>query len=111
MASNNVKISSSELEVEPVGLNKILGFQGKMSFPLSCVKGATIDEGILSEGKGIKAPGANFPGKSVGTFRKEGEKVFYNITHKEIPVFDGLENEKFDRLVLGVENPKQLVDD
>lgn len=109
MVSNTVTLTKTQLIVEPTLLNKILGLKGKITIPIEHIDGATIDEGILQEGKGVKAPGANFPGKSVGTWHKNGEKVFYNLNHKEVPVVISLSHEELDRLVLGVENPKDFV--
>lgn len=109
MASNTIILTKTDMVIEPTLLDKILGFKGKMTIPLNHIDGASIDEGIFQEGKGIKAPGANFPGKSVGTWHKNGERIFYNLSHKEIPVVINLSNEKLDRLVLGVDNPKDFV--
>lgn len=109
MVSNKITLTQKEMIVEPTFLNKILGLKKRIIIPIDNIDGATIDEGILRDGKGIKALGANFQRKSVGTWHKNGEKVYYNLTHKEIPVVINLSHEELDRLVLGVENPKDFV--
>lgn len=93
MVSNKVTLTETQLIVEPTFLNKILGFKGKITISINHIDGATIDEGFLQERKGVKAPGANFPGKSVGTWNKNGDKIFYNLNHKEVPVVINLSQE------------------
>lgn len=110
MVSNLVKILSDSIEIEPLGMNKVWGFQGKLEIPVSHIKGATLDQEILQD-RGMRAPGLAGFGKYVGTFRKEGEKTYFDVSHNETPVVIQLENEYYDRLVLGVENPKKVVDD
>lgn len=107
---NKVQIIDNKLIVTPQGINKLTSMKGKLEFPFTHILGATIDEGILDESKGLKGPGTAIPGYWAGTFTKNGEKTFYNIKRSHKPVVIQLQHEYYTRLILGVENPNQLVD-
>ncbi|KRL05117.1 hypothetical protein [Liquorilactobacillus oeni] len=108
---NKVQITAEKLIVVPQGINKLASLKRRLEFALINVMGASIDEGILNERKGIKAPGTAMPGYWSGTFTKNGEKTFFNIKRPNKPVVVQLKNESYSRLVLGVQNPSKLVDD
>jgi hypothetical protein len=108
--ANKVAIVGRTLEIEPQGLDKVWSFKGKMVVPIEHVLGASEDPGILDDAKGIRAPGLHVPGKWAGTFILDGEKTFWNVARPECPVVIQLEGEQYDRLVLGVEHPHDLVD-
>lgn len=107
---NRVEIMNDQLIVRPQGINKLAALKTKIEIPLSHVQGASLDEGILNEYKGFRQPGTNLPGYWAGTFKKDGEKTFFNVSRKEKPVVIQLKNEEYIRLVLGVEEPEDLVD-
>lgn len=103
-------IKDNKLVVTPLGINKITSLKQKLEIPLNNVLGASVDEGILNENKGIKAPGTELPGYYwVGDFTKDGEKSFFNIKKGNPPVVIQLKNEKYSRLILGVDNPEEIV--
>ena len=88
--NNKVAIVGRTLEVEPQGLDKMWSFKGKLVVPLEHVLGASEDPGILDDAKGLRAPGLH-------------------VTRPEIPIVIQLKDEHYDRLVLGVEQPRELV--
>ncbi|MGL4941125.1 PH domain-containing protein [Bifidobacterium asteroides] len=107
--NNKVAIVGRTLEIEPQGLDKMWSFRGKLVVPLEHVLGASEDPGILDDAKGLRAPGLHVPGKWAGTFIEQGEKTFWNVTRPESPIVIQLKGEHYDRLVLGVEHPRELV--
>lgn len=107
---NIVKIENQKLLVIPQGINKIAALKNKIEVPIQHVVGASIDTGILNDSKGLRAPGASFPGYWAGSFKKSGEESFFNIKRGNKPVVIQLKNEKYTRLVLGVDNPENIVD-
>ena len=107
---NKVELTKQTLLVLPQGINKLFATKSKLKFPLEEVAGASIDPGILDEGKGIRGPGTHIPGYWAGVFTKNGEKTFYNIKRGAKPVVIQLKNTELARLVLGVEEPEKLVD-
>lgn len=108
---NKVVVQDNKLAVTPTGFSKILSFKKGILIPLKNVKRASVDQEIVNEPKGFKNLGTGLPGYVGGLFTNHGIKTFYNIKTGEIPVVIELENEKYDRLVLGVEDPEATVDE
>ena len=108
--NNRVAIVGRTLEVEPQGLDKMWSFKRKLVVPLEHVLGASEDPGILDDTKGLRAPGLHVPGKWAGTYMEHGEKTYWNVTRPESPIVIQLKDEHYDRLVLGVKHPRELVD-
>ncbi|WP_413627958.1 hypothetical protein R4B61_01860 [Fructilactobacillus vespulae] len=107
---NKIEITDDFLIVTPQGINKLASFKDKIEIPLKNVFGASIDNEILDEYKGLRGPGTSLPGYWAGTFTKNNEKVFFNIKRGNKPVVIQLKNEKFVRLILGVDHPEKVVD-
>lgn len=111
MSSNRVSITGDRLVIEPLGLNRVWSFTRRLVFPLTHVRGATFDPGMRDEPKGWRGPGLGLPGKLVGTFHHGGKKQFWNIAGYERAVVITLdENERFDRVVITVDDPNAVAD-
>lgn len=108
--NTKIQISGKELVVEPVGLDKIWSFRRELRIPLDHVAGATDDPGASEQPKGLRGPGLGLPTKWAGTFRKDGEKHFWNASHAVNTVVISLQDEDYDRLFVSVETPRQIVD-
>ncbi len=80
---NTATVTSDQLIVEPLGLDKIWSVTNRIEIPIAHVRGATFDHGANHEPRGLRAPGLAVPGKWSGTF---------------------------DRLVLTVDERRSLVD-
>ncbi|MCF6515898.1 hypothetical protein GSH19_07040 [Lactobacillus sp. S2-2] len=102
--ANNIKITKQNLIVEPKGLDKLWSLKTKIVVPVNHVMGATIDNGIVSDGTGTKMPGTKGFNKIAGTFVKDHKKSFWNINLKEKILVIQLKDEKYTRLILGVNN-------
>jgi hypothetical protein len=107
---NRITIGTSNLIVEPEGLDKVWSFTNRLDIPLDHVRGATFDPGANSEPKGIRAPGLSLPGKWAGTFIHDGEKSFWNVSTADDTIEIELADEHFARLYLTVEDPRAVVD-
>ena len=111
MSSNKVTITEDHLVVEPLGLDKVWSFTRRLEIPLSHVRGATFDPGMRDEPKGWRGPGLGLPGKLAGTFHADGGRQFWNISGFERTVVVTLDPaERFDRLMITVDDPTQVVD-
>lgn len=99
---NKIQITNEHLIVEPKGLDKLWTLKSKIIVPLEHVMGSTIDNGIVRDGTGIKIPGTKGFNKIAGTYIKGGKKSFWNVNLKEKILVIQLKNEKYTRLVLGV---------
>lgn len=108
---NQVKFTAQALVVTPRGLDKLWSLKRALTIPLTHLVGATIDPGILQDFKGIRAPGAAILGQYyAGTFYLAGEKTFFNVKRGSQPVVIQLKDDDYARLVLGVANPREFVD-
>jgi hypothetical protein len=106
---NTVTVENGHLIVEPRGLDKLWSFRRKIDVPLAQVRGATADEGVRYEPKGTRAPGLAIPGKYSGTFHRDGEKTFWNVSDPVRNVVLELDGTgMYNRLVLTVENPGDI---
>ncbi|KMY23615.1 hypothetical protein SAMN05421878_1271 [Actinobaculum suis] len=110
MSRNKVKIQGEELIVTPIGLDKLWSLTTEIRVPLSLVRGATHDPGIVKEPKGVRAPGLNTLGKKVSaTYRKNHERHFWNVTGAaDVLVVEVDPTFKYSRLILSVDDPVGL---
>ena len=106
---NTVTLGPDHLVVEPTGLDKVWAFTRRLEFPLGHVRGATADPGANDEPKGVRAPGLSVPGKTAGTFYRDGDKIFYNISRPRDTIVIELADEEYQRLFLTVDEPRRLV--
>ncbi|WP_257160569.1 hypothetical protein [Corynebacterium cystitidis] len=110
MTRNNVEIQGEELIVTPRGLDKLWSLTNEVRVPLSLVRGATHDPGIVKEPKGLRAPGLNTLGKKVSaTYHKDQERHFWNVTGAaDVLVIEVDPSFKYSRLILSVDDPVGL---
>jgi hypothetical protein len=106
---NIVTVEDGRLVVEPRGMDKVWSFTRRLEIPLTHVRGATVDPGANAEPKGIHTPGLDIPGKAAGTFLRRGEKTFWNISRPRDTIVIELVEEKYQRLVLTVDGPRDVV--
>jgi len=106
-----VTIENNELRVELEGMHKIWTLKNTVSVPMTHVRGATADPGIVKESKGIRAPGTHIPGIfTAGTWHKDGDKVFWDVRDSTKTVVIELRDESYARLILEVEDPRATVE-
>jgi hypothetical protein len=109
-----VTLTADALLVEPIGLDKLWSFTRRLTIPLAHVRGATFDPDVAAEPKGLRHPGLAVPGKWAGTFTKDGDTCFWNVSarrsgHRHTIVIQ-LDREKYQRLYLTVADPRATVD-
>ncbi|WP_405020225.1 hypothetical protein OHV05_28485 [Kitasatospora sp. NBC_00070] len=105
-----VSVTGDTLTVEVEGLDRLWAVKSRIEIPLSNVRGATADPGIVREPKGVRAPGTHLPGVIVaGTFHRQGEKVFWDVRNPNLAVVIELSDEKYTRLVVEVADPRATV--
>jgi hypothetical protein len=107
---NIVTITPTTIIVEPKGLDKLWSFRRRIVVPLAHVRGATFDPGANEEPKGLRAPGLAIPGKWSGTFHRDGDTSFWNVSTPARTVVIELTHERYERLVLTVAEPRAIVD-
>lgn len=107
---NTVTVTGTTLIVQPRGLDKMWSFTRRMEIPLQHVRGATLDPGANADAKGVRGPGLGLPGKWSGTWSKDGEKHFWNVSSSMATVVVELHDEHYSRLFLTVDDPRAVVD-
>lgn len=107
-----VRVEGDELIIDIERLDKIWTLTSSLRVPLEHVRGATSDPGILREPKGIRRSGTHIPGLLVaGSFQQDGERVFWDVHDKtKAVVIELAAGEKYQRLVIQVEDPSGAVD-
>ncbi|MGK5685148.1 hypothetical protein [Actinoplanes sp. URMC 104] len=107
----DVRIDGDTLVVEISGLDRLWALKSSLSIPLSNVRGATVDPGIVNERKGLRAPGTHVPGViTAGTFHLDGERVFWDVKDPARAVVIELRDERYARLVVQVDDPRATVE-
>ncbi len=106
-----VTIESNDLVVRIEGWHRLWAFKSRISVHLDQVRGARADPDIVHGWKGWRAPGTYLPGVIVaGTFYKRGERIFWDVRDPSRAVVIELEDEKYSRLVVEVDDPQETVE-
>lgn len=102
-------INSGKPHVSLTLVQAIRALQPSFDIPLSKIRGATEDTNYIRSGLGIRAPGTGFPGLvAEGTFYKDGQRILSLWRKGQEVVVLELENSKWDRVLLGCDDSKQL---
>ena len=106
-----IRTTDEALVVELTGLRPLWALKRRIVVPWQHVRGATVDPGAFAEPKGIRAPGLHVPGyAAIGTFRRKGERTFWEVRDQQRAVVVELTGEPYARLVLEVADPRGTVD-
>ncbi len=106
-----IDVTADHLVVTMQGMDRVWSLRSRITVPLAHVRGATADPGITRESAGFRAPGTHLPGAiTAGTYRKDGERTFWNLRHRQEAVVVELTGERFSRLVLGVDDARATAD-
>lgn len=107
---NTISIALDKLTVRPRGLDRLWGFRAKIEVPLTHVRGATVDPAARREARGLRGPGLAFFGKRVGTFYRDGDRTYWNVSGRGTAIVIELADEHFTRLIVSVQRADALVD-
>lgn len=108
----DISIENGKLTITMQGIRRILTFKKKLSFPLSKVRGVTHDPNINADyPKGWeKRKGTNvFKTYYGGTFRKDGETIFWDVHRPENAIVITVDDPGYQRLMVETEDPKTTV--
>jgi hypothetical protein len=102
-----VEITGDALVVHVKGMDRLFSLKSRLEISLSHVLGAEVDPHVAQEWrKGLRAPGTDLPGViTAGTFYQEGDRVFWDVHDPEKAIVIRLEDERYSRLVIEVEDP------
>jgi hypothetical protein len=103
-----VELTDDALIVHVRGMDRIFALKSRLEIPLSHVLGAEADPelGHPEWWKSLRLTATQIPWVvSAGTFYQEGERVFWDVHDPEKVVVIRLSDERYARLVIGVEEP------
>jgi hypothetical protein len=106
-----VSIHADTLIVEIEGMDRLWALKSRLEIPLANVRGVTADPGAITEPKGLRTSGTHMPGViTAGTFRVDGERIFWDVRDPAKAVVIELHDERYARLIVQVENPRTTVE-
>lgn len=102
------EIKDGTLHLVVEGMDKVWAFKSRLSIPLTHITGVRVDSEIVKGWwHGLRLPGTSIPHViTAGTFYQDGKRVFYDIHAPEEVVVISLDHEKYDELVIEVEDPR-----
>jgi hypothetical protein len=103
-------VNDDVVTVSLSAVEKAAALHGDVSVPRAAVVSARIVPDGMDEVHGLRLPGTGFPGViMVGTWRDE-ERVTFAVCHGRRPaVVVELTGQRYDRIVVTVENPDEVV--
>ena len=107
-----VELTEDTLVVHVRGLDRILALTSRLEIPLSHVLGAEVDSelGHPEWWKSLRLTATQIPWiVTAGTFHQEGERVLWDVHDPEKVVVIRLSDERYARLVIGVQDPPATV--
>ncbi|QLY30675.1 hypothetical protein [Nocardia huaxiensis] len=106
-----VTVDGRNLVVELPGWEKVWALKGRLTIPLSQVRGIELDPEYAARPKGIRFPGTYIPKViTAGTYLHQGEKIFWDVRDPQRSVVISLSDSgKYSKLVLQVEDPDRVV--
>lgn len=104
-----IRLTPTTLIVTLTRFERLGGLLPNLEIPLSDVRGATHDDGILRD-IGMRAPGLAWPRRAlIGTFRKWKFKDYVVWRNEPQLIVISLTNQRWERLVIGVRDAEPLV--
>jgi hypothetical protein len=105
-----ISVEERKLVVEMKGWDKLWALKSRLEIPLEHIRGVRADPEIAKHAKGIRTLGTHVPGViTAGTFRQEGDRVFWNVHHPENIIVIDLYDERYAKLVIEVADPSVTV--
>ena len=108
-----IEVENANLLVKMQGTRKFLTLKSELSIPLEHVVDIETDETAWQDCPefGEKRVGTDAYGLYFGgSFVQNGDKVFYDLKHKERAVAVTLKDEEYARLIVGVDDPAAAVE-
>jgi len=107
----NVVVQGDRVRFEVEGWDQLWALKSQLEIPLAHIRGVRADpEPARGWWHGIRLPGTQIPGLlTAGSFYQSGGFVFYDVHDPEQTVVIELDHEHYQRLVIEVVNPADVV--
>lgn len=108
-----VEITHDQLVLTVKGFDIVLALKHRLEIPLAHVLGAEL--GVTDEVRerlrqSLRLPGTHLPGIiTAGTYVEHGRSMFWNIHSGEHAITIRIAHERYDRLVVDVQDPAAAV--
>ena len=107
----NVIVRGDRVQFEVEGWDQLWALKSQLEIPLAHIRGVRADpEPARGWWHGVRLPGTQIPGLlTAGSFYQSGGFVFYDVHDPERTVVIELDHEHYQRLVIEVANPADVV--
>ena len=107
----SVVVEGDRVRFEVEGWDKLWALKSRLEIPLAHVQSVRADpEPARGWWHGLRLPGTQIPGLlTAGSFYQHGGFVFYDVHDPERTVVIELDHEHYQRLVIEVESPDDVV--
>ena len=107
----DLAVHEGKLILHVLGADKLWALTSTLEIPLEHVAGIRADPEVARGWlHGIRVLGTNVPGViTAGTFYQHGQRVFWDVHHPENTVVIELHDERYNELIVEVENPQMAV--
>ena len=108
----SVSIHGDRVHFDVEGWDRLWALKSRLEIPLAHIRSARVDpESARGWWHGVRFPGTQVPGVlTAGTFYQSGGAVFYDVHDPERTIVVELDDERYQRLVIEVERPTEIVD-
>lgn len=105
-AMAEINVNAQEVSVVLTTGEKAGGVKGDFSIPVSAITAVIRSADPITKIRGIRAPGAGFPNRRIGTWRSaDGVKDYVSVTRGEPGLIFMLEGQHFSRVLLSLPDP------
>ena len=106
-----VTTDSDTVVFEMQGWDKLWTLTGKLVIPLAHITSVEADpHPAMGWFQGLKVAGTDIPNVyRAGFFMQDGNRVFWDVRHPEKTVVIGLNDERYAKLIIEVEDPEFVV--
>lgn len=108
----HVSIHGDRARFEVEGWDKLWALKSQLEIPLAHIRAVRADpEPARGWWHGVRLPGTQIPGiLTAGSFYQSDGFVFYDVHDPQQTVVVDLDHEHYQRLVVEVENPNEVIE-
>ena len=108
----DVRIEGETAIFEVLGWHRLWALKSRVIVRLRNIRAVRHDPTItLGWWEGWRVPGTHIPGLIIaGTYYRDGQKRFWDVTDPRRAIIVDLANEVYDRLIVDVKDPRETVE-
>jgi len=106
-----ISIEGDRVAFEVEGWDQLWSLRSRLEIPLAHISGARVDtQPAMGWFQGLKLAGTDLPNLfRAGTYYQDGGLVFWDVRHPEKTIVVDLNHERYQKLVIEVEDPEAAV--